>query len=440
MSAPRNAGIASGERAARVPLNRNQIASFWAAWGGWTLDGMDSFIYALVLVPALRELLPRSGIAPTAGMLGFYGGILFAVFLIGWGLALVWGPVADRYGRVRTLALTILCYALFTFLGAVARNVWELGIYRFLAGMGIGGEWAIGGTLVAEDWPESRRAEGAGWMHTGYYFGVFLAGLANWLIGTQYGWRAMFAVGGLPALLIAFIRYGVVEPKRWKAKIGGLMDRPAVRSLAVLFSKPYRKRTIFNSIYVTISIIGLWAGSVYVPTAVTQIAERTGHLAPAAARLASWATILLSGGTIIGCFLMAPAAERWGRRWTLALFFLCMLIFIPVGFGWIFYSGRASVMFWFFVCLFFLGVGGASFAVYTLWLPEQYPTECRASAFAFTTSVGRFIGAGMTFLVGAGAAYFHTIGIPVALTAAAFAVGLALAPFGLETHGQPLPD
>src|ERR1043165_5154937 len=97
------------------PLTRNQIRGFWASWGGWALDGMDSFIYALVLSPALKELLPRSGIPATAAEIGYYGGLLFSLFLIGWGFAFLWGPVGDRFGRVKTLALTILCYSLFTF-------------------------------------------------------------------------------------------------------------------------------------------------------------------------------------------------------------------------------------------------------------------------------------------------------------------------------------
>jgi MFS family permease len=425
--------------ASRVPLTRNQVRSFWAAWSGWTLDGMDSFIYALVLVPSLDELLPHSGITPGPATIGYYGGILFAVFLIGWGMALVWGPVADRFGRVRTLALTILCYSLFTFLGALSGNIWELAIYRFFAGVGIGGEWAIGGTLVAEDWPESRRESGAGWMHTGYYVGMFLAALANWAIGSRYGWRAMFALGGVPALLVAFIRYGVAEPERWQAKMRAVARRAARSPLAALFQPEFRRRTILNALYVTVSICGLWAGLVYVPAAVTQLAIRGGAGAAHAARLASWATMLLSAATIAGCLAMPAMARRWGRRWTLASFFACMLIFIPVAFGVVFYATHAALA-WFFVCLFFLGWGGASFAVYTLWLPEQYPTECRATAFSFTTSVGRFAGAGMTFLVGAGAAYFHTIGTPVALTAIAFVVGLAVVPLGVETRGRPLPE
>src|SRR5207253_3968419 len=102
----------------RPSLTPNQVRGFWAAWGGWALDGMDSFIYALVLAPALGELLPRSGLAANQANVGYYGGVLFALFLVGWGFAFLWGPVADRFGRVRTLVLTILCYSLFTFLGA----------------------------------------------------------------------------------------------------------------------------------------------------------------------------------------------------------------------------------------------------------------------------------------------------------------------------------
>ena len=192
---------------ATTPLTKNQVRGFWASWAGWALDGMDSFIYALVLVPAMRELLPKSGIPATPANIGFYGGLLFALFLVGWGLALIWGPVADRYGRVRTLALTILCYSLFTFLAAFGQNIWEVAIFRLLAGVGIGGEWAMGGTFVAEEWPEDRRKMGAAYMHTGYYFGFFLAALANHFVGESYGWRPMFMIGGAPAILIGLILY-----------------------------------------------------------------------------------------------------------------------------------------------------------------------------------------------------------------------------------------
>jgi MFS family permease len=104
----------------RSKLSRSQITGFWAAWTGWTLDGMDSFIYALVLSPALTELLPKSGMDGSPANVGFVGSILFALFLVGWGLAFIWGPIADRFGRTRVLAASVLMYAVFT--GAAANG------------------------------------------------------------------------------------------------------------------------------------------------------------------------------------------------------------------------------------------------------------------------------------------------------------------------------
>jgi MFS family permease len=423
------------------PLTRNQIRGFWASWGGWTLDGIDSFIYALVLVPSLRDLLPLSGIAATKGNIGFYGGLLFALFLMGWGLAFLWGPIGDKFGRVRTLMLTVVWYSVFTFLSALVVNVWQLAVLRLLAGIGIGGEWAMGGTFVAEEWPESRRRAGAGYMHTGYYVGIFLAALANYGIGSHFGhnaWRVMFAVGGLPALLLAWVRHGVTEPARWQQKEGVVRTWQIWRPFAALFSNAWRRRTILNSLFMLASICGLWAGTVYVPAAVTALAEAAGRVGPPAAQLASRAMMLVAFATILGCLAMPWLAEKFGRRGALGLYFALMAVFITLTFGKIFYLG-ASALPWFFVCLFFLGFGGANFAVYTLWLPEQYPTECRASAFAFCTSFARFAGAGITFLVGTGVQHYGSLGIPVALTSIAFAIGLLLIPFGVETRGQSLP-
>src|ERR1700694_6208555 len=182
------------------------------------MDGMDSFIYSLVLVPALTDLLPRSGIPATTANIGVHGGLFFALVMIGYGMALIWGPIADRFGRVRTMMFSIFCFSLFTLLAAFSTGVWSLAVFRFLAGVGIGGEWSIGASLVSEDWPEERRKMGAALMHTGYYFGFFLAALANYFIANAYGWRAMFVLGGLPALFVAFIRYGVEETSRWAHK------------------------------------------------------------------------------------------------------------------------------------------------------------------------------------------------------------------------------
>src|SRR5882672_6208987 len=296
-----------------TPLTRNQVRGFWASWGGWTLDGMDSFIYALVLVPSLRELLPRSGIAASKGNIGYYGGLLTALFLCGWGLAFLWGPVGDKFGRVRTLMLTVVWYSVFTFLSAMVTNVWQLAVLRLLAGIGIGGEWAMGGTFVAEEWPEDRRRAGAGYMHTGYYVGIFLAALLNFWIGSRYGWRTMFFVGGLPALLLAWVRHGVTEPERWQKKEKVVSTWRIWQPFATLFSNALRRRTILNTFYMLASICGLWAGTVYVPAAVTALAEAAGRVGPAAAQLASSATMLVSLATILGCLVMPWLAEKPGN-------------------------------------------------------------------------------------------------------------------------------
>jgi MFS family permease len=418
-------------------LNSNQIKGFWAAWGGWTLDGMDAFIYALVLVPALTELLPRSGVVATAGNIGYYGSVLQALFLLGWGLSMAWGPIADRFGRVRALILTILFYSVFTFMCGIVTNIWQLGVLRILCGIGLGGEQPMGGTFVAEEWPEDRRKMGAGYMHTGYYFGFFLAALANYTIGANYGWRWMFILGGAPALLVGWIQSGVREPKTWQDKAKA-QERPGMlEAFAALFSPEYKRRTIINSLLFTVSIVGLWAGSIYVPTAVTQIARAEGYAAADAARMASYGSMVLSIATIIGC-LMAPwMAERFGRRLAMGLYFAALGVAVAVAFGYVFYQPEALSLF--FVLIFFLGIGGANFALYTLWLPEQYATNCRASAIAFVSSVGRFVGVAMVFLVGTAIQRYGSLGVPVAVTACVFVLGVLLLPFAVETRGKALP-
>jgi MFS family permease len=422
----------------RARFTTNQRRGFFAAWGGVVLDGVDSFIYALVLVPALRALLPASGIEPTVGNLSFYGSLLFSVFLVGWGLAFLWGPLADRFGRVRVLMLAILCYSLFTFLCALAQTWWQLAIFRLLAGLGIGGEFVGAATFVVEELPEHRRVMATGVMNSGYYLGVFIAAGLNDVIGAQYGWRVMFALGLLPALFIAYVRVYVQEPHRWRARRAETGGWRARDSFVALFSPEYRRRTLLNSVFVLISMIGLWAGTVYAPTAVTQVATRVGYDAADAARIASRATMLLATGTIIGCLLMPTLAHRFGRRGALACFFSLMAASIAVSFGYTFYRPSDALV-TFVSGLFFVGMGGGSFAVYWTWISEQYRTECRGSALAFATSIGRFIAAGVTFLVGIGIDQYGSLGVPVALTAIPFVVGLLLLPLAIETRDKPLP-
>jgi MFS family permease len=397
---------------------------------------MDSFIYALVLAPALTELLPKSGYAATPGNIGLAGSILFALFLTGWGLSFIWGPLADRFGRTKVLAATIFTFSVFTGLASTAQTVWTLGLYRFIAGAGIGGEWALAGTYVAEAWPEDRRIMGAGYLQTGYYAGFFLAAALNYTVGARYGWRAMFLVGIVPVIVSIAVLLRVEESKKWK-KTGGT-GAQAAATLASILRGTYAKRTVVAAALLTVAIIGLWAGAVYEPSAVIQLAIKAGMSPVDAGKMASLATGILSIGTILGCLALPPIAGRIGRRKTLGLYFAGMAASIAASFGWAFYLSNGLVPF--VALLFVLGFFGGNFTIFTLWLPEQFETRVRATAFAFCTSVGRFVGAGVNFLLGAAVLRMGTLGIPIACTSIAFLLGLLLIPLAPETKGQPLPD
>ncbi len=418
-------------------LTRQQITGFWGAWTGWTLDGMDSVIYALVLSPALTELLPKSGIKATPATVGYTGSILFALFLVGWGLSLIWGPIADKFGRTRVLAATIFVYAIFTGAAAMSQTVWQLGLFRLLAGIGIGGEWALAGTYVAEAWPEDRRKMGAGYLQTGYYAGFFLAAALNYTVGAHFGWRAMFWCGMTPVIVALMVLFRVKEPEVWKHK-AQVKATGGLSSLSRIFSPAYIQRTLVNTVLLTAAICGLWAAAVYAPTAIINLSKRAGMLQPQAVRTASFGMGLLSLGTILGCLAVPLLAERFGRKRTLAFYFLGMAICIVLSFGWAFYLPQGLHPF--IAVLFFLGFFGGNFAVFSLWLPEQYGTTVRATAFAFTTSFGRFLAAGVNFAIGGLVSHMETLGKPVAFTAIAFGIGLLVIPFAVETRGEVLPE
>jgi MFS family permease len=406
------------------------------------LDGMDSVIYALVLGPALAELLPRSGIQATPANIGYVGSLMFGLFLVGWGLSFIWGPISDRFGRTKSLAATVLVYAVFTGAAALSPNIWLLALFRFLAGIGVGGEWAMAGTYVAEAWPEDRRKMGAGYLQTGYYFGFFVAAALNYTVGASLGWRAMFLCGLVPVIVSLATLLGVKEPERWEQLHREEQAAPVKRQspLALIFSPQYLGRTVVMSALLTIAIVGLWAGAVYEPTAIVFLSHQAGMAPPVAAKMASYGTALLSVGTILGCIAAPWLAERVGRRPTLAFYYLGMLVTIVLAFGWAFYLPTGSALPAFMTVLFFLGLFGGNFAIFSLWLPELFGTEVRGTAFAFCTSVGRFIGAGVNFGLAAAVASVGTLGTPIAYTAIAFGIGLLIIPFARETRGEALPE
>jgi MFS family permease len=359
------------------------------------------------------------------------------MFLLGWGLSMVWGVVGDRIGRVRALALTILMYSLFTLLCGLVTNIWQLMVLRVLCGVGLGGEQPVGSTFVAEALPEDRRVRAAGLLHTGYYAGFLLASIANYFIGAKFGWRWMFAFGGVPAIFVGWIMSSVKESHKFEEM--KKTAKPSMKdSFAALFTPRYKKRTIVMSLIYLVSIIGQWSGSIYVPTAITQIALREGHTAMNAAQLASYSGMVLAIGTVIGCLIAPILAEKYGRKATMAMFMALLTVTTAVSFGWAFFLTTNALQ-TFFIMTFLLGLAGANFAMYTLWLPELYATSSRGSGMGFVSSVGRFFGVAMIFIVAAGVEHFGNIGTPIALTSIVLFLGLFLIPLAHETRGEPLP-
>jgi MFS family permease len=237
-------------------------------------------------------------------------------------------------------------------------------------------------------------------------------------------------------VVAALVLCRVKEPERWQHK--PRQARGGLTALRTIFRPPYARRTWINTVLLAAAICGLWAAAVYTPTALIDLARRAGATQPDAVRVSSLGMGLLSLGTILGCLAVPPLAERFGRRSTLALYFAGMAACIALSFGWAFYQPHGLRPF--IAVLFFLGFFGGNFAVFSLWLPEQYPTGVRATAFAFTTSFGRFAAAGVSLALGATISRTGTLGKPVAYTAIAFLLGLLAVPFAIETRGKPLPD
>lgn len=418
---------------------------FWASYFGWLLDGYDTTIYAFVILASLAFLEPASGIAhPTLAQNAYYILVFFAIFLVGWGTAFTFGPLADKVGRMKTLGIAILLYAVGTLLSGTAYNLTEFGIARFIAGFGLGAEWFIGGTGVSEVFPEKSRHIWAGRFHSAWYAGFILAAVTTPLLilyvfklttGPFAGWRDIFYIGIIPAIILAYIRLAAREPEVWqrkKAKFGSKMNMSL--SFRTLFSAKYWKTTVLLVLVMVPVITGLYGGTLYAPSAITNLVHHT--FTPKT--IATWYVVLggstLSGFTLLFCLLMPYMVRRLGRKVTLAIFMSFMIVGLVLAFGVAYASNN---LFMFLPLLILLGIGGADFSVFSLWVPEVYPTEARAGGFALITTLGRYAGAGMVFLI-ANLATKVGLGHALAYASIAFVIGLIMLIFVREDRSKQL--
>jgi MFS family permease len=399
---------------------------------GWVFDSMDSTIYALVLQPALQELLggKNNGIVAPE-IIGWYGGIILSVFLIGWAVGgVVFGVLADRFGRTRVLVWTILLYAIFTGMAALSHSWWELALFRFLTALGIGGEWAAGAALVAEVWPESKRAKAAGILQSAWAAGFFLAALVSLLL-RQAGWRPIFLVGVLPAIVALVVRVWVQEPERW---VNATSDSSRGK-LRELFKPARLRSTLVGSGLAFVAVFGLWGATNWTPTLVRSLPELARSDSASVNASVSYAAMLLNVGALAGYLCFGPLAEKFGRRPIFGFMCLGSLVMLPIAF--LTPRSYSAVL----VLLPFLGFfNNGIFSGFAIYFPELYPTRIRATGAGFCFNVGRVFASTGPFLTGYLVKELGSFGRAASAVALVYLLGLIILLFAPETRGRPLPE
>jgi MFS family permease len=407
-------------------LTKYQWLVLAVAWLGWVFDSMDALIYNLVLTPALHELLGKQA---SPADIGWHGGLILAVFLVGWALGgILFGIVADRFGRARALVITILVYAVFTGLAGTARSWEQLMLYRFFTALGIGGEWAAGATLVAEVLPESLRVQAAGVLQSAWAAGYFLAA-GIYLLLAQYGWRVMFFVGIVPAFVALIVRMKVREPERWQE---ARERRPATALIGELFAPGRRRDTIVGSTLAFVAVFGLWGATNWTPSLIGELLGRDAGPADVA-RKVSYAVMWLNAGALVGYLAFPPIAERVGRRGAFAFMMIGAAASLPATF--LLPSSYGATLLLIPLLGFFTNGIFSGFPVY---LPELYPTRIRATGAGFCFNAGRILAASGPFITGVLVAQFGSYARAASAVAAVYLLGLMTLLFARETKGKPL--
>ncbi len=364
-----------------------------ATWLGGVFDGMDSSIFAIVLHPALSELLGTK----SDSLIGQHGSYIIALFMVGWALgAIMFGALADKIGRARTLTITILLYAICTGLCALSHNWWELGAYRFLVGAGIGGEMGVGAVMLSECWPGKSRIHAVSFMATSLGFGYMLTALLNLGLG-HLGWRYLFLAGITPAFLTVYIRaklkeshhfQNVQEEKRLaNSKPESERNDEEKKVLRSAFRDLLEGENLRNTVVVSAltstAIITWWAVIAWIPAWINQM---TGALAVEERSIAMFFKdfgMIASG--LAGGFLIRKFGYRRCMGISCLMAFICTVSmfttvksFTPALFAWVTAVG------------FFAHV---PFVLLWIYIPELYETRIRSTAFGVSYNIGRFLAA-----------------------------------------------
>lgn len=370
-------------------LSPEQWKSGAAAWLGWLFDGMDMHLYTLVATPFVAELL---AVGPKEEIVRSRSSWIQAAFLLGWALGGgFFGRIGDRIGRSRALMLTILTYAIFTGISYFAQTWWQLFIFRFLAALGIGGEWAVGASLLSETWPRRWRPWIAAVLQTGVNIGILVACVAYWMLARAPN-RTVFLVGILPALLVLWIRRAVPEPEEWHAaKLNSTAAEPVI---ADLFRGSVRRITVLTIVVCGLSLTAHWAFMFWFPQHLRNMPELAAWSDEQRNTFVSGAVMLVMLTSIVGNFLAAGIARLVGYRLAIASLFLayfCAMMgtySVPRGYQSLWY------------CLGVMGLCQGVFALFTMYLPPLFPTLLRTTGAGFSYNIGRVAAAFGTVFFG----------------------------------------
>ncbi|OMB76774.1 MFS transporter [Mycolicibacterium conceptionense] len=411
---------------------------------GWGLDGFAGSLYVLVLGPAMNELLPNSGIGTDGAAIGFYGGLTVALFLTGWATGgILFGMLADYFGRTRVLSVGILTYAVFSALAVFAETWWQLGILRFIAGLGSGVEAPVGAALIAESWRNRFRARAGGVMMAGYAAGFFMAAAAYALLG-DHGWRAMMLLAGLPALVVWFIRRYVPEPPEIGAHLQARRERKALGRnhdhdrfvLRRLFTPPLLHPMLVCTALATGALISFWSVSTWYPQIIREMTMADGLGRAVADHRVAMAAMLFNAGGIIGYAAWGFVADAIGRKKA----FLISFVVSAVAIAWAFPIDRTYTEMLLSMPLLGFGLFGALSGTF-IYGPELFPPSVRATALAICNSVGRYVTALGPFTAGVIAASWFggNLGIATASVSAIGLIAVVGLAFARETRGAPMP-
>jgi len=433
---------------------------------GWLFDTMDQQLFTMARVPAMKELLRTSSGDPSPETVGYYGGLATAIFLLGWATGgLGFGVLGDRIGRAKTMLWTILIYSLCTGLSSLSVGFWDFAFYRFLTGLGVGGEFAVGVSLVAEVMPDRARPHALGLLQALSAVGNISAALIAMGLGNFDGpegmemfqftdtpvhaWRVMFVIGTVPALLAILIRRRLKEPERWKNAAAHEGKQSKLGSYGELFSDPrWRRNALVGMCMAFSGVVGLWGIGFFsvdlFRRVFTQQYEAAGM--PAAeigSTVTFWISmtlILQNVGGFLGIWAYSRITPLIGRKPAFAIAFVLAMLSTAMVFG---YMDNRSQIFWMIPIMGFCQL--ALFGGYAIYFPELFPTRLRSTGTSFCYNVGRFVAAIGPFTFGyLTSDVFADKPEPMRYAGVAmcsiFLLGLVVLPFAPETKGKPLPE